>query len=98
MEMSMPPIEGGGSKFNVDYEEEARTFLRFGWPPKLTDNIRTIKVRKDCTGVLFDLWEDRVDQFMDYYQDLCGKGQDRGVVVKRCTVLPEMEDDDEGAG
>lgn len=72
------------------------TYLRFGWPPKITDNIRVIKIRRDYKGVLFDLWEDRVDQFMDYYQDLKAKGQDRGVEVSRCTELPELEEEDEG--
>lgn len=79
IEMTMPPIEAGKLPRDIDYQEEVLTFLRFGWPPKITDNIRIIKVRKDGTGVLFDLWDDRVETFMDYYQDLSSKGNTKGV-------------------
>jgi len=98
LEMSMPPIEPGKHPKDIDIQEEVMTFLRFGWPPKLTDNIRAIKVRRDQTGVLFDLWEDRVDTFMDYYNDLVGKNQSKGVTVRRCAALPELEDDEDYGG
>ena len=94
LEMSMPPIEGNPR--NIDHQEEVMTFLRFGWPPKLTDNIRVMKVKRDMSGVLFDLWEDRVEQFMDYYNELKVKGLDKGVEIQRCSQLPELEDDEEG--
>jgi GUCT (NUC152) domain len=73
IEMSMPPIEPGRHPRDIDCQEEVMAFLRSGWPPKITDMIRLIKVRKDQKGVLFDLWEDRVDVFLDYYHDLCQK-------------------------
>lgn len=94
----MPPIESTSRFQDIDYQDVVMSFLRFGWPPKITDNIRMIKVKKDLSGVLFDLWEDKVDQFMDYYQDLKGKGQDSGVEVVRCSALPELEEEDEGYG
>lgn len=83
LEMSMPPVDS--RQRGIDYTEVVMTYLRNGWPPKLTDNIRVIKVRKDAQGVLFDLWEDRVEQFMDFYTDLKAKGQDQGVEIQRCT-------------
>ena len=98
LEMSVPPIEPGRHPKDIDIQEEVMNFLRSGWPPKLTDNIRAIKVRRDQTGVLFDLWEDRVDTFMDYYNDLVGKNQSKGVTVRRCTALPELEDDEDYGG
>lgn len=98
LEMSMPPFDAGKNPKDIDVQEEVMTFLRFGWPPKLTDNIRAIKVRRDMTGVLFDLWEDRVDTFMDYYNDLVGKNQSKGVTVSRCAALPELEDDEDYGG
>lgn len=95
LEMSMPPFE---KVRGVDYTEEVMSFLRYGWPPKLTDAIRVVKFKKGYTGTLFDLWEDKVEMFMDFYVDLKGKGQDEGVDIKRCTQLPELEEEDEALG
>jgi hypothetical protein len=71
LEMSMPPFE---KTRGIDYAEEVMSFLRYGWPPKLTDNIRSIKFKKDYKGALFDLWEDKIEMFMEYYNDLKSKG------------------------
>jgi hypothetical protein len=82
----------------LDYQEEVMSFLRYGWPPKLTDNIRVIKFKKGHTGALFDLWDDKIEMFMEYYTDLKQKGQEEGVVIARCTQLPELEEEEEGFG
>lgn len=73
--MSLPSIPGNPrSMTDRDYQEIVMSFLRYGWPPKLTDTIRVVKFKKGYTGALFDLWEDRVEVFMEYYRDLQAKG------------------------
>ena len=92
LEMTMPPIT---KTKGLDYQEEVMSFLRYGWPPKLTDNIRSIKFKKGYTGALFDLWDDKIEMFMEYYTDLKQKGQEEGVVITSCVTLPELEEEDE---
>lgn len=95
LEMTMPPIN---KTKGLDYQEEVMSFLRYGWPPKLTDNIRVIKFKRGHTGALFDLWDDKIEMFMEYYTDLKTKGQEEGVVITRCNQLPDLEDEEEGFG
>ena len=72
--------------------------LRAGWPPKVTDNIRVVKVKKDGSGAVFDLWDDKVELFMDYYNDVKARNPDSQVEVKKCTQLPELEEEDDDGG
>lgn len=69
--------------------------LRDTWPPKFTDNIRVIKLKRDGLGGVFDIWEDKVEIFMDYYNDMKQRDPSSQVIVTKCQSLPELEEEDD---
>jgi uncharacterized membrane protein YgcG len=75
--------------------DRAWSVLRQYFPPKLTDIIKIIKAKKDGSGVVFDIYEDKVEQFTDYLNDAKERFPDAQIECARCTALPELEEDDE---
>ena len=64
------------------------------WPSSIVENIRTLRVRKDGTGVVFDIPEDRFSRFMDIFTHL-EQTEDRAPDFKvgKCQELPELTED-----
>lgn len=78
--------------------DQAWTYLRSAIPPKNTDNLRGIRVKKDGTGVIFDVWEDKVERFLygpEYLRERDGKVD---FDIFKCTALPELYEEDEYQG
>lgn len=78
--------------------EQAWTYLRSAVPPKNTDNLKGIRVKKDGTGVIFDVWEDKVERFLygpEYLRERDGKVD---FDIFKCTSLPELVEEDDFQG
>lgn len=93
IELTFPP----GKYSNV--QEKAWTVLREVFPPKFSDMIRSMKDKKDNSGVVFDIYEDKVERFLDHYEHHKASqhenSESKDYVVSRCTALPELEDDED---
>ena len=75
--------------------EDTWTFLRDIWPPKLTEILRGMRARKDQQGVVFDIWEDRAEHFLSFYDDFIGKNPESAIKVAKSQALPDLEEDED---
>jgi GUCT (NUC152) domain len=58
--------------------------------------IRSMKDKKDNSGVVFDIYEDKVERFLDHYEhQKASHPEHKDYEVSRCTALPELEDDED---
>lgn len=75
--------------------QDCRRILDRWWGGRQVDSIRVIKGIKGGQGVIFDIYEDQFDRFMDNYDHICQQEGDRlDFVVERCQELPELAEDD----
>jgi len=77
--------------------DQAMTIIRNCVPPKLSEIVRVMKPKKDNSGVVFDVWEDKVDSFLAYSEDYKEKNGGQ-FELTRCLNLPELEEEDDEGG
>jgi hypothetical protein len=87
--------------FNVPIKREstaldqAWTYLRSAVPPKNTESLKGIRIKKDGSGVVFDVWEDKVERFLygpEYLRERDGKVD---FDIMKCTALPDLVEEDD---
>ena len=57
-----------------------------------------MKAKVDGTGVVFDIWEDKVERFLDTFDEIKSQNPDEAIDMFKCTSLPEMEEEDDDQG
>lgn len=75
-------------------ETSAFALIQTYWAPRVVDQVRTIRTRKDKTGVVFDLQARSAEGFIECYQNLKEKNPARvDFEVGLCLKLPELEEE-----
>lgn len=75
-------------------ETSAFALVQQYWAPRIVDQVRSIRTRKDKMGVVFDLQAKSAEGFLDSYLNLKEKsGKRADFEVALCQTLPELEDD-----
>lgn len=75
-------------------ETSAFALIQQYWAPRVVDQVRTIRSRKDKTGVVFDLQAKSAEGFIESYLNLKEKsGKRADFEVFLCLELPELEED-----
>lgn len=75
-------------------ETSAFALIQQYWAPRVVDQVRTIRTRKDKTGVVFDLQAKSAEGFIDSYLNLKEKSGARvDFEVFLCLKLPDLEED-----
>lgn len=75
-------------------ETTAFALIQQHWAPRVVDQVRSIRTRKDKTGVVFDLQARCAEGFVECYQNLKEKAPARvDFEVSLCLALPELEAD-----
>lgn len=75
-------------------ETSAFALIQQYWAPRVVDQVRTIRTRKDKTGVVFDLQAKSAEGFIDSYLNLKEKSGARvDFEVSLCLKLPDLEED-----
>jgi len=75
-------------------ETSAFALIQQYWAPRIVDQVRSIRTRKDKTGVVFDLAAKSAEGFLESYQNLKEKsGKRADFEVSICLELPELEED-----
>ena len=64
----------------------------------MTEIVRGMKAKVDGTGVVFDIWEDKVERFLDTFDEIKSQNPDEAIDMFKCTSLPELEEDEEDQG
>ncbi len=80
--------------------EAAWSYIRSCVPPKNTEQLRVLRVKRDGSGVVFDVWEDKCERFLYGPEYLRERDGHVSFDIMKCTVLPDLleEDDYEGGG
>jgi hypothetical protein len=76
-------------------EDQAWTFLRSCVPPKNTEMIKGMRIKRDGSGVVFDVWEDKVERFLygpEYIRERDGKID---FDIMKCAALPDLIEEDD---
>jgi hypothetical protein len=78
----------------------ANMILRKYWPNQMVEQIRNMRTLKDGTGVVFDVYEDKCERFMDVFLHLKDSDSRVDFIVQKCSSLPDLfeEGGDEGYG
>lgn len=63
------------------------------WPSQMTDNIRNMRTMKSQSGVVFDVFEDQFERFMDVFIHLKDTDSRVDFIVQRCSELPDLLDE-----
>jgi len=88
----MLEVEGKEGK-ELD-ETSAFALIQQYWAPRVVDQVRSIRTRKDKTGVVFDLQAKSAEGFIDSYLNLKEKSGARvDFEVFLCLKLPDLEED-----
>lgn len=75
-------------------ETSAFALIQQYWAPRVVDQVRTMRVRKDKTGVVFDLQAKSAEGFIDSYLNLKEKsGKRADFEVSLCIQLPDLEEE-----
>jgi hypothetical protein len=73
-------------------ETSAFALIQQYWAPRVVDQVRIIRTRKDKTGVVFDLQAKSAEGFVESYLNLKEKNGARvDFEVGLCLELPELE-------
>lgn len=92
IEMEMLEIEGKPEK-ELD-ETSAFALVQQYWAPRIVDQVRSIRTRKDKKGVVFDIDAKYAEGFIESYLNLKEKNGARvDFEVFLCLKLPELEED-----
>lgn len=62
------------------------------WPSQIADSYRGMRALKDYNGVVFDIYEDQFDRFMDNYNHLKETSK-IDFTVSKCNELPELAEE-----
>lgn len=72
-------------------ETQAFTMIQKYWAPRIVDQVKSIRTRKDNTGVIFDIDAKSAETFLDSYQNFKEKNKSRAdFEVSICVKLPEL--------
>lgn len=75
-------------------ETTAFAMIQQYWAPRIVDQVRSIRTRKDKTGVVFDIQAKCAEGFIDSYLNLKEKsGKRADFEVFLCLKLPELEEE-----
>lgn len=72
--------------------------LRRYVPENITNNIKGMRALADRTGAVFDVDEDKAQQFEDIFEHAREEGKKMDFEVDRCNSLPELLDNDKPLG
>lgn len=80
--------------------EAAWAYLRSCVPPKNTEQLRILRVKRDGSGVVFDVWEDKAERFLYGPEYLRERDGHVSFDILKCMELPDLieEDDFQGGG
>jgi hypothetical protein len=91
-------IEMLAERGSLTYRDVMGILNKF-WDPRVADNVRNVKETLDGSSVVFDIWSDKFEAFMDNYERLKQtQGHKVDFSVRKCTKLPELYEDDDGFG
>lgn len=78
----------------------ANMILKKYWPNQMVDQIRNMRTMKDGSGVVFDVYEDKCERFMDVFLHLKDNDSRVDFTVQKCSSLPDLveEGGDDGYG
>ena len=74
-------------------ETAAFALIQQYWAPKIVDQVRSIRTRKDKCGVVFDLDARSAEGFIESFLNLKESRGVREFQVGLCLKLPELEED-----
>jgi hypothetical protein len=74
------------------------SILKKFWDPRISDQVRNMKVFKNGLGVVFDIRANSLDSFLENFQRLKETGDRIDFEVEKCQVLPELEEDGSSGG
>jgi len=76
---------------------DAQSVLRKYWDPRVSDNVRNMKMFRNGNGVVFDIRSETVEAFLENFERLKETGDRIDFDICKCTDLPELEEDGYGS-
>lgn len=74
-----------------------RNLLDEWFAGRLVDNIKIMKAIKNNGGIIFDIYEDQKSRYIDNYEHIKERENDRlDFVIEQCQELPELLEDEAG--
>lgn len=72
----------------------AVSLLKKHFPSNLTDHIKGMRARADKMGIVFDIYEDQTERFLEISSHLKETDSSIDFEVVKCLELPQLEDED----
>ena len=75
--------------------DAAWAFIRSCVPPKNTEQLRVLRAKRDGSGVVFDVWEDKAERFLYGPEYLRERDGHVSFDILKCVSLPDLIDEDD---
>lgn len=78
--------------------DQAWAYIEESVPAKNHENVRGMRAKKDGSGVVFDVWEDKIERFTYAVEYIRERDGHVNFDIFKCKSLPELVEEEDSFG
>jgi len=78
--------------------DQAWSYIEESVPAKNHENVRGMRAKKDGSGVVFDVWEDKIERFTYAVEYIRERDGHVDFDILKCKALPELVEEEDFFG